>query len=192
MEAINRHVEALWAAKLSAQPTPRDAASWRKEIGADLTGKLAAVGLIEAAKRAALGELLRPHILLRPDVMPSALQVWQQPCRNLISFFGDDKPLRSITAGDADQFKAWLLSQNLATATVAKRHADWERERITVPSPKTDRYEGKGCREVPLFAERRHHLEEAYELADPGQTYVVGGKTETASGRPHIVSPAGG
>ncbi len=31
--------------------------------------------------------------------------VWQQPCRNLTEFFGDDKPLGSITTGDCDQFR---------------------------------------------------------------------------------------
>lgn len=39
----------------------------------------------------------------------------------LIEFFGEDKPLRAITPGDAEQFKAWLLTQKLAAATIAKR-----------------------------------------------------------------------
>jgi integrase len=55
------------------------------------------------------------------------------------------------------------------------RHVDWERNRVTVPSPKTDRYDGKGMRTIPLFPELRTYLEEAYELAEPGQTHVVGG-----------------
>ena len=253
-EAIARHVEALLAAKIGGQPMPRDTAVWLAGIGAALKGKLAAVGLVEPPKRAALGEFLRSHILNRPDVKPATLEVWQQPCRNLTEFFGDDKPLRSITHGDCDQFKAWLLTQSLATATVAKRlsfartfmhvarkhrlvdenpfsevkipaanvsarqrfidrdmvqrlldvanptwriiialarygglrcpsevlslelpQVDWERERITVPSPKTDRYDGKESRTIPLFAELRPFLEEAIELAKPGQTHVVGG-----------------
>src|SRR5262249_27618413 len=55
------------------------------------------------------------------------------------------------------------------------RHVDWERNRITVPSPKTDRYDGKDSRTIPLFAELRPFLEEAFELAEPGQSYVVSG-----------------
>ena len=54
-------------------------------------------------------------------------------------------------------------------------HIDWEKNRITVISPKTDRYEGKGSRIVPLFAELRPFLLEAFELAEAGQTHVVGG-----------------
>src|SRR5215831_16578342 len=254
-EAITRHVEALLAAKIGGQPVPRHTAAWLAAIGPALRDKLAAVGLIEAPKRAALGEFLRSYILSRPDVKPATLEVWQQPCRNLTEFFGDDKPLRSITTGDCDQFKAWLLTQDLAATTVAKRlsfartflhvarkhklidenpfaevkiptanvsarqrfidrdavqklfdvanptwriiialcrygglrcpsevlslewrHVDWERGRITVPSPKTDRYDGKASRTIPLFAELRPFLEEAFELAEPGQTHVVGGE----------------
>lgn len=217
---------------------------------------MAAVELIEAPKRATLGEFLRSHVLNRPDVKSSTLEVWQQPYRNLTEFFGDDKPLRSITTGDCEQFKEWLLTQSLAAATVAKRlsfartflyvarkhklidenpfaevkiptanvsirqrfigtdaiekllgaakpiwrtiialsrfgglrcpsevlsiewrHVDWERSRITVPSPKTDRYDGKGSRTIPLFAELRPYLAEAFELAEPGQVHVIGGAT---------------
>ena len=55
------------------------------------------------------------------------------------------------------------------------RHVDWERGRLIVPSPKTDRYDGKSSRTIPLFPELRLHLSEAFELAEPGQTHVVGG-----------------
>jgi hypothetical protein len=61
-----------------------------------------------------------------------------------------------------------------------RRHTEVERRRergnrITVPSPKTDRYEGKECRTIPMFADLRPYLEEAFGLAEPGQTHVVGG-----------------
>jgi integrase len=253
-ESICRHVEALLSAKLGGQPVPRDTASWLTGIGAALRDRLAAVGLVDAPKRAVLGEFLKSFILSRPDVKPATLEVWQQPCRNLTEFFGEDKPLRNITTGDCDQFKAWLLTQKLAVATVAKRlafartflhvarkhklidenpfsevkiptanvsarqrfidrdamqkllaaanptwrtiialarlgglrcpsevlslewrHIDWEKNRVTVPSPKTDRYDGKGSRTIPLFADLRPYLEEAFELAEPGQTHVIGG-----------------
>src|SRR4051812_49431111 len=85
-EAIARHVEALLSAKMGGQPLQRDTAAWLSEIGEGLKAKLAAVGLIEAPKRAALGEFLRSYILNRPDVKPATLEVWQQPCRNLTKF----------------------------------------------------------------------------------------------------------
>src|SRR5262249_51727093 len=120
-EAIARHVEALLAAKIGGQPVPTDTGAWLTNIGAALRDNLAAVRLVRAPQRGALGEFLRSYILSRPDVKPATLEVWQQPCRNLTEFFGHDKPLRNITPGDCDQFKAWLLTQDLAPATVAKR-----------------------------------------------------------------------
>src|SRR5262245_35081609 len=76
-EAMARHVEALLAAKIGGQPVLRETAVWVAGIGATLRDKLAAVGLIEAPKRAALGEFLRSYILTRPDVKPATLEVWQ-------------------------------------------------------------------------------------------------------------------
>jgi integrase len=73
------------------------------------------------------------------------------------------------------------------TLSLEWRHIDWDKARIIVPSPKTERYSGKASREIPLFGELRPFLEEAYELAEPGQVHVVGGragdKTSSAAGR---------
>lgn len=88
-ESICRHVEALLAAKIGGQPVPRDTAAWLANIGVKLRDKLATVGLVDAPKRAALGEFLQVYILSRPDVKPATLEVWRQPCRNLTEFFGD-------------------------------------------------------------------------------------------------------
>ena len=63
------------------------------------------------------------------------------------------------------------------TLSLEFRQIDWDKNRITVPSPKTDRYEGKETRTIPLFADLRPFLQDAFDLAEPGQTYVVGGKT---------------
>ena len=253
-ESICRHVEALLSAKVGGQTAPRDTATWLSVLGDTLKAKLAAVGLVDAPKRAILGEFLRGYILTRPDVKPATLEVWQQPCRNLIDFFGDEKPLQAITPGDCDQVRAWLLTEKLATTTFAKRlsfartffhvarkhklidenpfaevkiptgdvsagqrfigrdtvqqlldfasptwrtiislsrygglrcpsevlslewkHIDWDRKRITVPSPKTEGYEGKGSRLIPFFPELLPFLEEAFKLAEPGQAHVIGG-----------------
>ena len=43
----------------------------------------------------------------------------------------------------------------------------WDRNRFFVPSPKT------GGRWVPIFPELRPYLEECFELARPGQVYVI-------------------
>lgn len=48
----------------------------------------------------------------------------------------------------------------------------WDAERITVTSPKTQRY-GKATRVVPLFPELRSFLDEAYFRDDGYKTWVV-------------------
>ena len=45
---------------------------------------------------------------------------------------------------------------------------DWQRDRMHVQSPKTERHEGHESRDVPLFPELRANLEGAFELARPG------------------------
>ena len=50
---------------------------------------------------------------------------------------------------------------------------DWERERITIRSPKTEHHAGKASRVIPLFPEIRPHLENVFDLAEPGSEYVI-------------------
>jgi integrase len=51
------------------------------------------------------------------------------------------------------------------------RDIDWERSRLSVPSPKTEHL-GKAHRVIPLFPLLRPHLEEAFEQAPEGSIYV--------------------
>ena len=48
---------------------------------------------------------------------------------------------------------------------------DWERERLSVPSPKTEHL-GKSHRVIPLFPLLRPHLEIAFEHAEEGDEYI--------------------
>ena len=48
----------------------------------------------------------------------------------------------------------------------------WDAERFTVTSPKTKRY-GKPTRVIPIFPELRPFLDEAFSMADEGETWVV-------------------
>jgi len=51
---------------------------------------------------------------------------------------------------------------------------DWERQRIRVPSPKTEHHAGKASREIPMFPELATALTEAFDAAPVGAVYVVG------------------
>ena len=48
----------------------------------------------------------------------------------------------------------------------------WDMDRLTVTSPKTERY-GKPTRVIPLFQELRGFLDDAFAMASEGETWVV-------------------
>ena len=50
---------------------------------------------------------------------------------------------------------------------------DWERQRLTVPSPKTQHLPGRGYRVAPLFPAVRPFLEAAWDEAPEGAEYVI-------------------
>lgn len=60
----------------------------------------------------------------------------------------------------------------------------WDSERIVVQSPKTEHHPGKGSRVMPLFPELRPILEEAFEMAEEGAVYVVGGDYRQSANSP--------
>jgi integrase len=52
--------------------------------------------------------------------------------------------------------------------------------RMTVSSPKTERIPGKAYRVMPIFAQLRPYLDEAFELASDGEVFVIGGSNGEA------------
>ncbi len=57
---------------------------------------------------------------------------------------------------------------------------DWEGERFTVPSPKTEHHEGHESRVVPLFPELAGFLRDAFELAADGAEFCIMRYRDTA------------
>ena len=50
---------------------------------------------------------------------------------------------------------------------------DWDKQRIKVLSPKTEHHPNRGSRIIPLFAELRSYMEEAWDMAEEGAVYVI-------------------
>lgn len=118
--AIARYVESLLAAKIGGQPVPRDSAAWVAEIGPALQDKLAAVGLIEASKRAILADFLNEFIGNRKSSLaPNTILNLEQAKRRLIEHFGADRDMRSITPAEADLWAA-ALAERYAPATAGR------------------------------------------------------------------------
>jgi integrase len=257
-EEIKVKVEALNAAIIAGCSIDGETAQWVAKLGDELHAKLAGVGLVparqtESISYPSLGEFVDSFIAARTDHKRNTRNTFTQTKNALLHFFGADKPLNTITPGDADDWKVDLRSRGYAPATIGTfvkrarqmfRYAtrkgllvkspfadlkaptqvnksrevyvtrettqkvidacpsaewrllvalarygglrtpseslnlrltdvDWENDRITVTSPKTEHLPGKGSRVIPLFPELRPYLEDVFELARPGTVYVI-------------------
>jgi integrase len=105
-------VEQLLGCKISGDPYDRDLALWLADPdrGAALRDKLAAVGLVDAVKQSRLAEFLDEYITSRKDLKSATVTVLNHTRRCLVEFFGADKRVRDITAGDAEAWRVWLTT----------------------------------------------------------------------------------
>jgi len=123
-EGIKYRVEQLLEALNLNRPMEADLAAWVADLEPRMAKKLANAGLIpkpEAKAAAALGPFLDDFIDRRNDVKPASKVVWRHTARNLRKCFGKDRDLASITPGDAEDFKLFLVDLKLAPTTVGKR-----------------------------------------------------------------------
>jgi integrase len=121
-ETVKGYVERLVIAAVSGDNIDTDTAAWLAKITDDLNGKLAAVGRIPKRQLAILGVFLDSYIAARSDVKPATAIVYGHTRRCLAEYFGAEKPLQKITAGDADAWRLWLLDhEKLADNTVRRR-----------------------------------------------------------------------
>lgn len=199
-----------------------------------------------------LGAFIDAYVTTRKTVKTRTLLAWRHAKHDLVAYFGADKPVAEITAGDADdwrehmketfapstagrragfakQFFRWGFRKELLprnpfdgidvacpenrdrTVFVSSEMAesvlracpdaqwraifalcrygglrcpsevlslrwgdiDWEHDRMLVRSPKTEHHAGKESRLVPLFLELRPHLQENFDLAEPGTEFVI-------------------
>jgi integrase len=123
-DRVKGHVEDLNSAKIIGQSVERRTAVWVADLDDKMLDKLAAVELIEprASKVVVtLGQFLDEYVAGRVDVKPATQEVWGQVVRNLKDHFGVLRGVDTISEGDADGFKLYLLGEALAPTTVQKR-----------------------------------------------------------------------
>jgi integrase len=120
-EEVRVKVEALAAAGQSGFALDRDTADWLGRCGAALLDKLAAVGLVprREGQAARLGEFLDGYIARRTDLDPATVRNLKIGAKRLTNFFGRERELRTISAGDCDEWVVWMKGQ-YAEATVGK------------------------------------------------------------------------
>ena len=128
-ETILSKLEAILEAKLSRRSLAPEVATWLGEIPDVLSNRLAAVGLIAPREKCqaevtTLGEFIDVYLLGRADIKPRTRINFMQVRRDLVRRFGEDKPLRDVTPGDADEWRRWLLTRekNKLGENTVRRH----------------------------------------------------------------------
>jgi integrase len=130
-EAVTWHIEKLVAAKLSGHAADDETSRWLANLHNQLREKLASVGLVEAGETATLGQFVDDYIKRHSGgVKEATVTTWRQCKRLLLEYFDADTPLRSISEGDAVEWRAYLVTRHhdrvskkrrLAEATVRRR-----------------------------------------------------------------------
>ncbi len=122
-ETFKIKLEALIAGRFSG--IDAETARWVADLPDDVHGKLVAVGLVEPRAETgpgmSVGELCDQYLASRTDVRERTLSVYQQTRRNLVEFFGHEKPLTDLTEHDAEEWRRYLTEEGLAEATARKR-----------------------------------------------------------------------
>lgn len=252
---IKDRIEELIVSKRTGFSLDLETAQWVAELDDSLAEKIARVGLIEpraTAKVSTLEKFIDNYIESRANLKPNTSRNYKVTRKHLVEFFGAEKRLAEITAGDADEWHEHL-SKSLSPATVSREtkrakqffrfavrkklirgnpfaelatpaqvnearkefvsmetiekviqacpdpewrliitlarfgglrtpsesralqigDVDWENNRITIRSPKTEHHRGGASRIIPLFPELRPYLEASFDEAEPGQTHFI-------------------
>jgi len=124
-EEIKTKVESINIAAIAGHSIDGGTAEWLGKIGDALHAKLAGAGLVTPRQgklppiQARLGEFLEGYIVGRTDVRKQTRINLDAARRRLVEYFGVEKPLAEITAGDADAWVIWLKAQ-YANGTVGR------------------------------------------------------------------------
>ena len=130
-EDIRLHVRHLAACRKTGSPLLPTTAEWLGSVPDTLRAWLVLCGL--AAERAPepmpepkpAGPTLKPfldaYLTSRVDIKPSTQIALRQAVGYLVEHFGADKPIADITAGDADEWRLFLVGKGLAEATIRRR-----------------------------------------------------------------------
>lgn len=123
-EAIRTKLETILACKLSQRPFDAETAKWIGGLDPVLADRIASAGLIPPRENAANQPRLTiigfvdDYTAKRTDVKRSTQLNYGKTRKYLRQYFGDSRRLDAVTQLDAEQFRSWLLAQDLQENTV--------------------------------------------------------------------------
>jgi integrase len=127
-DGVKVRVERLLSTAIAGLPIDAETACWLASLSNDFHARLARAGLVphrvpEAATEApasTLNDFLTKYIEGRAGLRPNTIRNLRQSQRILTEFFGKDRPMESVNAGDADAYKEQLIRDGYSRVTVAR------------------------------------------------------------------------
>ena len=117
--SVKVRVERLVAAQITGHALDNETALWVAKLDVVLADKLAQVGLIAQREVAVLGPFIANYLKGRTDLKERTIDRLTRSFNLLQEYFGEDKVMRDITAGDGEEY-ARKLRRKLAENTARK------------------------------------------------------------------------
>ena len=120
-ETTKAHVEEIASARFLGRAVEDDTLRWISKLDTKMRDKLVKAGLVAAVERKGavlLGAFIKGYLENRNDLKPRTVACMKQTQRNLVDFFGADRDMNTITAGQIEDFRQYLVKEGLAEATV--------------------------------------------------------------------------
>ncbi len=118
-EAINVKVEDLVSACMAGHAPSGETSRWLAEIDDRLHAKLVKVQLAQPRQRVNLKAWLDQYTKERTgDLKPGSLRKMKQTTAKLLAFFDGERPLQSMTAQDASDWRQHLKAAKLSEAAI--------------------------------------------------------------------------
>jgi integrase len=129
-ETVKQHIEQIVAAQITRTAPPPETSHWLAELAEELLTKLADVGLARRRETVLLRPFLDGYVAGRTDLKPRTIIKFKATVAYLCEHFGSDRNVRDITAGEADQWRIFLIAKKMGENTVRK-HAQIAKQFFT-------------------------------------------------------------
>lgn len=175
---VRRHLVRFFSVdKLLTDITAGDADDWRlylKKEGLAENTVRRHIGCARQFFKVAVRHKLiteNPFMDLKASIVPNASRFY---------FVTVEETRRLIAACNSAEWRLIIalarfggLRTPSETFALEWQHVNWETNRITVQSPKTEHHEGHATRVIPIFPELRPYLNESWELAKVKAVHLV-------------------
>lgn len=123
-QEIGRHIERVVASRKTGLPVAAETERWILSLSDQLRQRLVSLGLVADAGRRpnrSLGGFLEEYVKGRTDLEPGTISNMATARRWLEKYFGQDRDMESITAGEADAYRIWLGSHGKQAENTIRR-----------------------------------------------------------------------